>query len=405
MGLRWGHLCWFFLLFVVAIAEVLLLAHSTVPAALATVGVVASVAALHLEHRRGSGGRPGPGGNGPAGTAQRAEPPAAFDAPARLGSPAPGPAVVFPASVPGPARPASSSVVRANGAAQFPAPPLFGDRTSAAHTRPWRLPVRLAHPGICADEAALGRLTVRAASVVGPGHRCEEPANARQDAYALGRDAAGRCLVVAVADGLSSGRDSDVGATLAATTAVQLAVQALDRGGEPDFERIFADVAGHLAMAAERRRQAASELSTVLIVAVIDAEPDARGQHAMRYAWIGDVAILAPVDGRWVTLAGDVKAARDGLESNVVNAALPQEPGSVRVGDAELPAGTFVGLVTDGVSDVIRMEPSAADYFLHKWRRPTSAADFLTDISYQARGHQDDRTAVGVWVDGRSGQG
>ncbi|MFC0526065.1 protein phosphatase 2C domain-containing protein [Phytohabitans kaempferiae] len=293
-----------------------------------------------------------------------------------------------------------ASAASANG---FPAPPLFGGRPSAAHAKPWLLPARPAHAAVCADEARLGHLTVRAASVVGPGHRCEEPAVARQDAYALGRDTAGRRLILAVADGLSSGRHSDIGASRAATFAVDAMRRRLDQGRELAAVEVFGEIAAHLRATAEVRRLAPEDLSTVLVVAVVNAYPDQRGVHRMWTAWIGDSAVLRHEGSAWRPIGGDTKSARDGIESNVVGASLPAEPQLVRAEAAELPPGGMVAVMTDGVGDAIRMERSAAEFFLDRWRRPPPVAEFLTHVSFQARGHQDDRTAVAVWLDAAPG--
>ena len=86
---------------------------------------------------------------------------------------------------------------------RFPDPPVFS-RASASGQAPWHLPVGTAPSGLAADAARLGDLEVRAASMVGAGHRCQEPADPRQDAYALGRTPDGQFLIIAVADGVST---------------------------------------------------------------------------------------------------------------------------------------------------------------------------------------------------------
>jgi hypothetical protein len=390
MGLRWSHVSWFLLVFFLGI--VLLTIRSGTPGpvtAMAALAVVTSVAALNFEYRRGLRTAPARVPAGPA------LPPGQASA---------GPVVAFPSAPP--ARPSSRTALPASSSGQPPTPPLFGDRASAAHNRPWHLPARMTQPGISADEATLGRLIVRAASIVGPGHRCDEPALPRQDAYALARDLSGRWLAIAVADGLSSGHRSDLGAETAANTAVRMIIDSLDQGLQADFPGVFAAVASRLVAEAQRLGVAPTELSTVLLAGLIDSQPNSQGVHAARFAWVGDVSVITPRSGGWDTIGGDVKSTKDsGLESNVVAASLPAEPEQVQAKSANLSPGSCVVFATDGVSDVIRMERSASDHFYQRWQRPISAADFLNDISYEARGHQDDRTAVGVWVDGGSGRG
>ena len=52
------------------------------------------------------------------------------------------------------------------------APPVLDGGTVAGRS-PWRLPDVQGHPGIAADAAQVGDLEVRAASIIGPSHRCE----------------------------------------------------------------------------------------------------------------------------------------------------------------------------------------------------------------------------------------
>jgi hypothetical protein len=393
MGLRWSHVSWFLLVFVTAVVELTIRSGTPGPVtAMAAIALVTSVAALHFEHRRSR--------QRVAVLAGPDRRPIADQAP----TPA-GPVVSFPTTPPPPPVTATRVAPPPNPNNPGSSPPLFGDRGSAAHNRPWHLPPRLTQPGISADEATLGHLTVRAASIVGPGHRCEEPALPRQDAYALGRDASGRWLAIAVADGLSSGRRSDLGAQTAAHTAVQLLIDAINQGERVDFPGVFAKVAARLVDDAQHLELPPTELSTVLIAGYIDSQPNAQGAHTAAFAWVGDVCVITPRGGGWETIGGDAKSTKDGLESNVVAASLPSEPHQVKSQSAKLSAGSCIVFATDGVSDVIRMERSASDYFYRRWQRPIPAADFLTDISYEARGHQDDRTAVGVWVETGSGRG
>jgi serine/threonine protein phosphatase PrpC len=366
MNLRASRILWPASVVVIAFIELLVVDPRTPAVLLGTGAIVAALLAAHLEIMRA-----------------RRRPAAVV--------PTPTPAPAHPYRPPPPVPPATT-----NG---FPPPPLFGGRPSSAHSKPWLLPARPAHAGVSADEARLGHLTVRAASVVGPGHRCEEPAVARQDAYALARDTAGHRLIVAVADGLSSGRRSDIGASRAATFAVDAVRRRLDQGRELAAGELFAEVADHLRATAEVRRIGPDDLSTVLVVAVVDAYPDRRGAHRVWTAWIGDSAVLRHDGAAWRPIGGDSKAARGGIESNVVAASLPAEPQLVRAEAAELPPGGMLAVLTDGVGDAIRMERSAAEFFLDRWRRPPPVAEFLTHVSFQARGHQDDRTAVAIWLD------
>ncbi|WP_164842605.1 protein phosphatase 2C domain-containing protein [Actinoplanes solisilvae] len=284
--------------------------------------------------------------------------------------------------------------------ATYPAPPVFGQRPSRAHALPWLLPKPVAQPGVAADEARLGDLTVRAASLLGPGHRCEEPAVARQDAYALGRDPTGRYLIVAVADGLSSSSRSDLGAATAAEAAVDLIAHALGRRPDPaalDESRILHDVCARMTDEAARRGLTAQDVCAVLIVAVVDTHSGRNGRDCW-FTWIGDVSAWQLRGERWEPFAGDLKADDGGIASNAVSACLPLHPGRAERRIYRFPAGAVLALVSDGVGDAWTMMSEANAYFARQWSDPPALGAFLNDIGYDARGFQDDRTAVTVWT-------
>ncbi|MEV6495002.1 protein phosphatase 2C domain-containing protein, partial [Actinoplanes sp. NPDC051633] len=195
------------IIFVASLEIVMLDAPAVVPL-FAIAGIIASVSALHVEWAR-----------------RVAQPVAAA-----LPVPAAPPAAMIAAPRPLPA----ARGIRADAERRFPAPPRFDERGSNAHAQPWLLPPHRSAPGIAADEAQVGDLSVRAASVVGPGHRCTEPVVARQDAYQLGRDRASRFLVVAVADGISASRHADRGATVAAQRSVDALAGRLDQAATLD---------------------------------------------------------------------------------------------------------------------------------------------------------------------------
>ncbi|MDT7787572.1 MAG: hypothetical protein QOF58_5991 [Pseudonocardiales bacterium] len=280
-------------------------------------------------------------------------------------------------------------------------PPVLGGTPDAAR-RPWHLQPEPAQPGVAADQVRIGDLDVRAASVVGPDHRCEEPADPRQDAYRIGRDARGAFLIVAVADGMSSAKRSDVGATVAVRAAVDLVRKEIDHGAQPeriDMRGIFKAVAGNVAGAAKQLGCTADQVLTALIVAVVpttEASPD--GRRPVWFASVGDVSAARRQDGSWRRLTGSEK---DGLDRNALDAFLPHHPDRVVLNRAEVSSGGAIAVVTDGVSDVWTDLPGAAAWFNQRWRMPPSLASFLLDVSYEAPGQVDDRTAVVVWCGGR----
>lgn len=284
------------------------------------------------------------------------------------------------------------------------APRFFGG--GAAHAMPWHIPHRSAQNGIAADQARIGAFDLRAASVVGPGHRCEPgSADPRQDAYRIGRSRDNLHAVIAVADGLSSARLSDVGATAAASHAVRILREQLDqRAGIADLDAaaVFAEIAQHIVKEARNRNAAATDLATVLITAVLE-QPDPAGGVAKGWvAWIGDSSgwVLDREAGRWIQRFGEAKNAGE-YASNAVAGALPDAPHLVRHAEFHLAAGDVFVLATDGIADAWSADQRINGYFAERWHTPPGVPGFLNDVGYDAPQRNDDRTAVAVWNEGR----
>jgi serine/threonine protein phosphatase PrpC len=240
---------------------------------------------------------------------------------------------------------------------------------------------------------------VRAASVVGADHRCEEPATARQDAYRLGRDRKGRYLLIAVADGMSAAKRSDLGATVAVRTAIDGLRGALDHGAQPgeiDFLELFKSVSQNIVGAAKHARRPPDDLLTALIVAVVPVGPAANdGARTVWLASVADVGAWLHRGDVWSHVAGELK---DGLDRNALATFLPHYWSAVEVVQAELAAGSALAVVTDGVGDAFSDIPQGALWFAERWHRPPPLASFILDVDYEAAGQVDDRTAVVVWT-------
>ncbi|MFG2915981.1 protein phosphatase 2C domain-containing protein [Kitasatospora sp. NPDC048298] len=278
--------------------------------------------------------------------------------------------------------------------------PRFGDG-ARAQGYPWLLPDRTVQNGIAADEATVGALTLRAASVVGPGHRCGQPAEPRQDSYRIGRSPDSRYAIVAVADGLSSAAWSDVGATAASSQAVTLLREQIETVGfdRLDVKALYRRIAESIAAHAAERKVGTSHLATVLITAVI-AEPDANGVARAWVGWLGDSSAwtLDPRVPRWQFSAGEAKDRAAAVVSNEVAGRLPDTPHLAVDQYLTLAAGAALALVTDGIGDAWA-DPTGNvnDYFANAWRAPVPATRFTADVGYDAPQCLDDRTAVVVW--------
>lgn len=277
-----------------------------------------------------------------------------------------------------------------------PSPPVLEGGTTAGR-RPWRLPPGQVQSGIAADAAQLGDLEVRAASVIGPGHRCDEPATARQDAYALMRARSGSHLIVAVADGLSSSPNSEIGARVAVSAAARTLHRALE--ASQDLERLEADtlfreVAGEMVGTGRNRALDDHTLHSLLIVAVIPAIAQPDGSRLVWTAQVGDVSLWLHGRTGWSQQTG---RAKSGLDRNKVDAALPFNPQQVVACFVDVKPGQGVAVMTDGLGDTLSKVANAGPFFAERWARPPHLAGFVSDLCFDAQGQIDDRTAVVVW--------
>ncbi|WP_406135893.1 protein phosphatase 2C domain-containing protein [Streptomyces sp. NBC_01089] len=278
--------------------------------------------------------------------------------------------------------------------------PRFGDG-ARAQGYPWLLPERTVQNGIAADEATVGAFTVRAASVIGPGHRCSQPAEPRQDSYRIGRSRDSRYAIVAVADGLSSAAWSDAGATTASSRAVTLLREQIETVGFGglDVKELYGRIAESVAAHAAGRGVDTSHVATVLITAVL-AEPDANGVAKAWITWLGDSSAwtLDPRVPQWRFSAGEAKDRTAAVVSNEVAGRLPDTPQLAMGQYVTLAPGAALALVTDGIGDAWA-DPAGNvnEYFANAWRSPVPATRFTADVGFDAPQCLDDRTAVVMW--------
>jgi serine/threonine protein phosphatase PrpC len=281
-------------------------------------------------------------------------------------------------------------------AAPLPEPPVFAGRSTPGQA-PWHLPVGATPSGLAADGVRLGDLEVRAASVVGSGHRCQEPAVARQDAYALGRTADGEHLVVAIADGVSQSEHADLAARVAVNAAVRELTELVEKAGSLaiDATELYLKVAGEMIGTGRARGIQDREVCAILITAVIPARPEPDGTRSLWASWIGDVSLWISRDGRLHRTTGQDK---DGLDRNALHAVLPFNPDQVQQCRFPLYPDDRVVLLTDGVSDSLTSIDAAMEYFTRQWAGPPPhPAAFLHSLCYDGPSETDDRTAVVVW--------
>lgn len=274
--------------------------------------------------------------------------------------------------------------------------------SSRAANAPWLLPPAPSPTAIAADQAVIGGLEVRAASIVGPGHRSR--ATARQDAYRIGQDGAGRHLIVAVADGMSDSPHSDVGANVAVVALVNELRQVLDDGVEMeriDVKRLFLKAAGQMHGVAEQRGWDPDHVRAVAVAAVVPTWPDDRGRRRCWLAAVADVSAWRLRQDHWERLIGDEKG---GFDASAVEHYLPHNAGQVDYGVTELAPGDVLALTTDGVADAFALGAETQRWFADRWRRPPPVGEFLLDVGFDQKQLHDDRTAVVVWCTDDNGR-
>jgi serine/threonine protein phosphatase PrpC len=293
--------------------------------------------------------------------------------------------------------PAQNAASLGEPAAALAEPPVFGGLSTPGQAS-WHLPVGAAPSGLAADGIRLGDLEVRAASMVGAGHRCQEPAMPRQDAYALGRTKDGQYLVIAVADGVGNSKHADLAARIAVNAATREFVSMVESGGPAavDSELIYTKVAGEIVGTGRNRGIPDAEVATILITAVIPTATRADGTRRMLASWIGDVSLWI---GRDEELHRETGQDKTGLDRNALHAVLPFNPAQVEKRVIDLRPHDRVALMTDGVSDSLDSAPGALEHFARQWAAgpPPHPAAFLHSLCYDGPGQTDDRTAVVVW--------
>jgi serine/threonine protein phosphatase PrpC len=268
---------------------------------------------------------------------------------------------------------------------------LLGDREAAASLAPWRISgVDGYAADTVLDACRIGALEVRAASTRGPAHRCYgEP---RQDDLAIIQAREGRDLVMAVADGVGNAARSHVGSREATRVAVTAVAGELAAGGSLDHEvaaRGTERVARHLLDLAEDGDP--RQLATTLTVGYLAVGDD----HRFVLFGVGDSpAYLLQPDG-FSPLGGQRTANPDELQSTETFC-LPQDPTRIWMCSGRLGPGQALVLATDGLGNPLR-DDGVRSYLGERWRTPPGPTEFLAQLQFRVRSHDDDRTAIVVW--------
>jgi serine/threonine protein phosphatase PrpC len=301
-------------------------------------------------------------------------------------------------------------------------PPQFGDPSAFAKydwwdpSRDWWLLSESggANDTVC-DLGTVGSLAVAAVSMRGHKHRYS--GQVCQDSFAV-RVArtleSEQFLVVVVCDGLSSAKFSHFGAKRTA----ELFSEELKKFVESTAVVSYTEVVNSIPKLLDNCRNllkperltdhgivgitneeiTEEDLYTTLTFAVIPTTGDGETRTAL-VGGIGDSPIFH--------LGGDLaewKAVRiDLTTSDVVDSGTHAFPasGAPAIEVLRLADGDVLSIMSDGVGNYVRVgdkQTLLGNYLARQWRRPVGLATYVSDVAFDLKSADDDRTVVTVWI-------
>ena len=270
----------------------------------------------------------------------------------------------------------------------------------------------LYRPDTSIDGWSNGRVVVRAASVRGYQHRYD--GSPRQDDFALLGSDDGRMVFLAVADGLSSARNSHIGSSYATRYAVRWLNQSVASkaketdGGQIDWEQMLSDCMRSTSwfLLQETARlfgvekdvgSAARLTATTLVCAAVITEDDHISVYSVS---VGDSGVWLLADREFTPLSGGKSLDAGGIADSSVQHFLPGGiPETFDVAHHGLAAGSVLLLGSDGFGDPLGSGRGAVgDLFRETFEgRIPSRHEFAHVLDFQRETFDDDRTLVGVW--------
>ncbi|MGA5648496.1 protein phosphatase 2C domain-containing protein [Streptomyces seoulensis] len=254
-------------------------------------------------------------------------------------------------------------------------------------------------PAVLLDGAEAGRLTVRAASVRGDSHNWE--GSCRQDAMTLTRigPPGAEFLLLAVADGLGSARNSHSGSyqvtrqvALHLHRAAHVIDEALKGADESELRALANKVIAHAVSELPIDQDHATTLHVLLV------PTDAAVRERVLFS-VGDGGLFILRDGHWTRRGpADESALLDTRTE-----ALPHAYRSVKAALFRSEPGEVLLLGTDGITNPLtQRNPEFAQYLAGAWGGPEipSLSDFLWQAQTRAKSYDDDRTVICVWEEG-----
>jgi hypothetical protein len=257
------------------------------------------------------------------------------------------------------------------------------------------------------DGWSTDHITVRLASVRGYSHRWY--GQPRQDHVSARVHKRTGTVLFAVADGVSSAQQAQVGAYFACDSAITVINSQLHQGGDPDWigvlrtaaDRIVAEASRELGRPADPA-EAEALFATTLVVGV--AKPVPAGL-AVSMARIGD-------SGAWVLEAGEYRPVL-GLKNDpaaaVVSSAvhpLPRVPAAAAQARFTLGPGQALLVGTDGFGDPLGDGRGQVGRLFARWlSQPPPARGLAHLLDFSRETFDDDRTLLVLWPRAAAGPG
>lgn len=263
---------------------------------------------------------------------------------------------------------------------------------------------------IIRDRAEQPVLELRAASVRGLSHR--HYGTVRQDEYGYRTTRDGRYLVVAVADGVSNSKLSHKAAALVCRVGSDAVAKDLETTAPEDLDwpDLIAWLSGEIVALARSvpaprtdgeepgYREVAAVMAATALFAVIDLHPAGDALTAHVFA-VGDSPAWVLRDGtQWEPLL-EVKNSGEGVATSTTRALPLRSRTAGMATRATVRPGDVLVLMSDGISDPLGDGTGSVGRFLaDAWREPPAPLAFAAQVDFARRTHDDDRTAVAIWV-------
>lgn len=258
-------------------------------------------------------------------------------------------------------------------------------------------------PDTVIDGWSNGVVTARGASLRGHVHR--HNGAPRQDDFALHILPDGR-LIALVADGVSSAKQSHLGATMAVRQATHwLKTQAPAKTAEFDWMALAREAAYALINQAQAMLQlqdppdvgtAEKEMATTLLCAVIEPIGDSGLRASI--VGVGDSGAWVLRDGKFTPVLGGKTADESGISSNAV-AGLPRLPDTLEPSVVDIGIGDVLLLGTDGIGDPLGNGEGGVGNLLRELfggSRPPSLIEFAHAMDFSRETFDDDRTLIAL---------